>query len=61
VDASFTGLTQGKKEYESGGRSSTFAKPFDLPAGIEKVFVNGELVWDAGKPTVARPGRVLPK
>jgi N-acyl-D-amino-acid deacylase len=40
---------------------STFAKPFELPAGIEKVFLNGELVWDAGKPTGARPGRVLPK
>jgi N-acyl-D-amino-acid deacylase len=40
---------------------STFAKPFELPAGIEKVFVNGELVWDAGKPTGVRPGRVLPK
>jgi len=40
---------------------STFAKPFELPAGIEKVFVNGELVWDAGKPTGARPGRGLPK
>jgi N-acyl-D-amino-acid deacylase len=40
---------------------STFAKPFELPSGIEKVFVNGELVWDARKPTGARPGRVLPK
>jgi N-acyl-D-amino-acid deacylase len=40
---------------------STFLKPFELPAGIEKVFVNGELAWDAGKPTGARPGRVLPK
>ena len=40
---------------------STFAKPFELPAGIEKVLVNGELVWDADKPTGARPGRVLPK
>jgi N-acyl-D-amino-acid deacylase len=40
---------------------STFAKPFELPAGIEKVFVNGELVWNAGKPTGARSGRVLPK
>ena len=40
---------------------STFAKPFELPVGIEKVFVNGELVWDAGKPTGSRPGRVLPK
>ena len=40
---------------------STFAKPFELPVGIEKVLVNGELVWDAGKPTGSRPGRVLPK
>jgi N-acyl-D-amino-acid deacylase len=40
---------------------STFAKPFELPEGIQKVFVNGVLVWDAGKPTGARPGRVLPK
>jgi N-acyl-D-amino-acid deacylase len=40
---------------------STFQKPFELPAGIEKVFVNGELVWDLGKPTGARPGRVLPR
>lgn len=40
---------------------STFANPFELPTGIEKVFVNGELVWDSGKPTGARPGRVLPK
>jgi N-acyl-D-amino-acid deacylase len=39
---------------------STFQKPFELPSGIEKVFVNGSLVWDAGKPTGARPGRVLP-
>jgi N-acyl-D-amino-acid deacylase len=38
---------------------STFAKPFELPVGIEKVFVNGEMVWDGGKPTGARPGRVL--
>jgi N-acyl-D-amino-acid deacylase len=39
---------------------STFQKPFELPSGIEKVFVNGVLVWDAGKTTGARPGRVLP-
>ena len=39
---------------------STFAKPFELPIGIEKVFVNGTLVWDQNKPTTARPGRVLP-
>ncbi len=39
---------------------STFQKPLELPSGIEKVFVNGSLVWDAGKPSGARPGRVLP-
>ena len=39
---------------------STFANPSVLATGIEKVFVNGALVWDAGKPTGARPGRVLP-
>jgi N-acyl-D-amino-acid deacylase len=38
---------------------STFAKPQELPTGIEKVFVNGELVWDNGKATGARPGSVL--
>ena len=38
---------------------STFAKPLELPTGIEKVFVNGQLVWDSAKPTGARPGRVL--
>jgi N-acyl-D-amino-acid deacylase len=38
---------------------STFAKPFETPTGIEKVFVNGEIVWDSGKATGARPGRVL--
>jgi N-acyl-D-amino-acid deacylase len=39
---------------------STFQKPFELPSGIEKVFVNGSLVWASGKATGARPGRVLP-
>ncbi len=38
---------------------STFPEPHQLSTGIEKVFVNGELVWDADKPTGARPGRVL--
>ena len=37
------------------------ASRMELPAGIEKVFVNGELVWNQGKPTGARPGRVLAK
>jgi N-acyl-D-aspartate/D-glutamate deacylase len=40
---------------------STFTNPFALATGIEKVFVSGTLVWDAGKPTGERPGRVLPR
>ncbi len=39
---------------------STFQKPFELPTGIEEVFTNGVLVWETGKATGARPGRVLP-
>jgi N-acyl-D-aspartate/D-glutamate deacylase len=35
---------------------STFSNPFALPIGIEKVFVNGTLVWSSDKPTGARPG-----
>jgi N-acyl-D-amino-acid deacylase len=38
---------------------STFAKPFEPPVGIERVFVNGEIVWQGSKPTGSRPGRVL--
>ncbi len=38
---------------------STFADPTALSTGIEKVFVNGVLVWDSGKPTGARPGWVI--
>jgi N-acyl-D-amino-acid deacylase len=38
---------------------STFTDPAALSSGVEKVFVGGTLVWDAGKPTGARPGKVL--
>ena len=38
---------------------STFAKPYELSTGIEKVFVNGQLVWSESGPTGAKPGRVL--
>jgi N-acyl-D-amino-acid deacylase len=38
---------------------STFEKPYELPIGIEKVFVGGQLVWDSGKSTSARPGVVI--
>jgi N-acyl-D-amino-acid deacylase len=38
---------------------STFAKPFETPVGIEKVLVEGEIVWESGRATGRRPGRVL--
>ena len=38
---------------------ATFANPHQYPVGIETVIVNGSLAVDAGKPTGARPGRVL--
>ncbi len=39
--------------------NSTFAEPFKIATGIEKVFVNGQIVWEDGKATGAKPGRVL--
>ncbi len=39
--------------------NSTFAEPTKLSTGIEKVYVNGVLVWSAGRITGARPGHVL--
>jgi N-acyl-D-amino-acid deacylase len=39
--------------------NATFAHPFTLSTGIEKVFVNGVLVWDGGKATGAKPGYVI--
>jgi len=38
---------------------STFTDPTALPTGVEKVFVSGELVWDGGKATGNRPGRLI--
>jgi N-acyl-D-amino-acid deacylase len=38
---------------------STFSDPGILATGIEKVFVAGDLVWDNGRSTAARPGQVL--
>jgi N-acyl-D-amino-acid deacylase len=38
---------------------STFSDPMVLPAGVEKVLVGGELVWDGGKPAEGRPGKVI--
>jgi N-acyl-D-amino-acid deacylase len=39
--------------------NATFEHPFELSTGIEKVFVNGALVWDNGKPTGVRPGVLI--
>ena len=39
---------------------ATFAEPQKPATGIEKVFVNGELVWDGAKTTGKLPGRVIP-
>jgi N-acyl-D-amino-acid deacylase len=38
---------------------ATFEAPHQYPVGIETVVVNGVIAVDAGKPTGARPGRVL--
>jgi N-acyl-D-amino-acid deacylase len=46
----------GENEVEEG---ATFQKPIQAAKGIETVIVNGEAVWHGGKPTGARPGRVL--
>ncbi len=39
--------------------NSTFPEPYKLSTGIEKVWVNGALVWSEGKTTGERPGRRL--
>ena len=39
--------------------AATFARPIAPAKGIDSVIVNGEIVWREGKPTGARPGRVL--
>jgi N-acyl-D-amino-acid deacylase len=36
---------------------ATFAEPFEISVGIEKVWVNGQVVWQDGKATGAHPGR----
>jgi len=39
--------------------AATFARPIQAAKGIDTVIVNGAAVWKDGKPTGARPGRVL--
>jgi N-acyl-D-amino-acid deacylase len=38
---------------------ATFEEPHQEPAGIEMVLVNGEVVYEEGSHTGARPGRML--
>jgi N-acyl-D-amino-acid deacylase len=44
---------------ESVEESATFEKPMQAAKGIDTVIVNGQAVWRGGKPTGARPGKVL--
>jgi N-acyl-D-amino-acid deacylase len=39
--------------------AASFARPIQPAKGIETVIVNGAPVWQRGRPTGARPGRVL--
>jgi N-acyl-D-amino-acid deacylase len=39
--------------------AATFARPKTPAVGIESVYVNGTLVWHAGRTTSARPGQVI--
>ena len=39
--------------------AATFARPIQPAKGIEATIVNGQIVWQGGKPTGARPGKVL--
>jgi len=39
--------------------AASFARPVAPARGVETVVVNGEIVWRDGRPTGARPGRVL--
>src|SRR4051812_10565350 len=39
--------------------AASFARPIQAAKGIKTVIVNGAVVWTEGKPTGARPGRVL--
>ena len=38
---------------------STIADPLALSVGIERVWVNGQVVWEGGATTAARPGRAI--
>lgn len=44
---------------ETVDAAATYENPIALSRGIETVIVNGQIVWDQGRSTGARPGRVL--
>jgi N-acyl-D-amino-acid deacylase len=44
---------------ESVEEGATFEKPIQAAKGIDTVVVNGQAVWRGGRPTGARPGKVL--
>lgn len=46
-------------DYQQLADKATFAEPQRLAEGMKQVIVNGELVWDQGKLTGRRPGKVL--
>ena len=51
------------RRLRSGDASSdlaTFEKPHQYAEGVSLVLVNGQVVFDDGAMTAARPGRVLP-
>lgn len=39
--------------------NATFTAPHQISTGIRQVFVNGTLVWNEGRHTGAKPGRIL--
>ena len=46
-------------DFDELQETASFEKPIQAARGIDTVIVNGEPVWRGGKPTGARPGRVL--
>jgi len=41
------------------GDRATFGQPHQYAVGVSQVIVNGEIAFENGKMTAARPGRVL--
>ena len=56
-----TGMAADVTIFDAGeiDERATFARPIQPAKGVETVIVNGEIVWRDGKPTGARPGKVL--